>query len=50
MLINSRAMKEKQTKEELENELSHEEVEVNREDIQGFPKDVDLKKFLGCGG
>ena len=36
---------EKETEETEQSDLTNEQ-----EETPGFPKDVDLKRFLGCGG
>jgi len=37
----------KQTREEIQKQKEKQDKEIKTE---GFPKDVDFKKFLGCGG
>ncbi|MEQ9466044.1 MAG: hypothetical protein RLN88_01460 [Ekhidna sp.] len=42
-------MDEKKTKKG-KKQKEKEEEEVSEEKKPGFPKEVDFKKFLGCGG
>jgi len=39
---------EKQEKDK--EKMAEEELEENETERMGFPEDIDLKKFLGCGG